>query len=134
MIKEQLREIKHIDRRIEGIQSEIDRLRSHLTTVNYGAAKVRGGSRRDLSATVCKIEVYEKELNAEIDALYSRKQAVCNLVRTTLSASELEVIELYYFQTGYTWERIAVKLNYSFRQVQRIHRRALRKLVISSAI
>ncbi len=126
-IKERLREIRYIDERIDCLLRQIERIRNQYIATEYSQSRVQGGSGQDLSGIIVKIEEYENMINSEIDAIVNKKQELRELV-DVLKSPYWEVINMYYFESGITWEQIAVKLNYSYPQIQWIHGRALRML------
>lgn len=126
-IKERLREIKYIDSRIDSLLRQIDRLRDMATAIDYSRDRVNGGSGRDLSDTIAKIDSYERMINAEIDTLIEKKKSMNALV-AQLHEPYKDLIDRYYFEGRTTWEKIAVDLNFSYRQTMRIHGIALKKL------
>lgn len=127
-IKERLREIRNIDRRIDIINKNLDSMRAHFTAVDYSKIRVQGSLQGDLSNVIAQIDRYEAHLNQEIEALYGKKMEMQKLIDRVLQSPYWDVITLYYFDSGNTWEKIATCLGYSYPQIQRIHGRALIEL------
>ena len=67
-------------------------------------------------------ERYRTKLDELLQAQLEIERAI-----DTLDPTERTLLRLHYIQ-GETWEQAAVTMNYSWRQVHRIHARALKKL------
>lgn len=81
------------------------------------------GSGMNLADKHMELERLYNEKIAELtDKLAEIEEAI-----TPLEPRERTLIRLHYFQ-GLTWEQVAVKMNYSWRQVHRLHGKALEKL------
>ena len=77
-----------------------------------------------------KVLEIDEEINREIDEL----QIVRQEIRATLNQLEDENLKLlmeYRYIDGLTWEQIAVKMNYCWRQVCRKHGQALTQITMS---
>lgn len=67
-------------------------------------------------------QLYQKKV-AELD----KRMAYIEECIEPLEPTERTLIRLHYFQ-GMPWEEVAVKMNYSWRHVHRIHSRIIQKL------
>lgn len=126
-IKEKLREIKWMDRRIDSLVRQIEYERERIRTTDYTKDKVQSSNGSDLSDAVAKLDEYVKYLDAKINDIVSKKKELQDLV-DELQSPYWDVISIYYFESGNTWEQVAVKMQYSYPQVQWIHGKALRIL------
>ena len=112
---------------------EIAKLRSLAAKVTQSfSGTLAGGensSRVELAAA--KIVDLEKEIGREIDNL---EKVICQVeqtIDTLQNQNQRNVLKLRYLN-GMKWEQIAVKLNYNYRWILRIHGLALKNLAIES--
>ena len=124
-IKEQLKELKEIDKDIDCLQQQLDLEKAKIATVDYTKDRVQSSNYEDVYD---RIDDYNDRIVAKIDLLISKKQDLRKFVDSTLTGPHWQVINYYYFCNGYTWEKIAVDLNYSYQHVHYLHGRALQKL------
>jgi RNA polymerase sigma factor (sigma-70 family) len=76
-------------------------------------------------AVIRHVELQER-YRAKLDELLQAQLEIERAI-DTLDPTERTLLRLHYIQ-GETWEQAAVTMNYSWRQVHRIHARALKKL------
>ena len=127
--KEELNEMRELDRYVAGLAIVIADMRNTLTAMDYSEVRVQATNAcADLSALVAKIEEYNQELEAEVDKLLERRRALKKEVTAVLSGVQLQIIMLRYFSMNYTWENIADMLGCSHQNVIQIHGRAIKKL------
>jgi DNA-directed RNA polymerase specialized sigma subunit len=129
MTKEQLKSYQALMRELEGLRTQIKTL----------AAKIRGVSavtlsdmpkpttKGDQSDGICKLAdmqgLYESKVKSALEEMADIEQAISQLedpIQRTLMR--------YRYIEGLEWEKICVKLNYSWRQIHRIHSMALNNL------
>lgn len=81
----------------------------------------------DLSAYAARVDEIEREI---IEARYRRIEAFSRIqVAIEVMENEQEKTLLTYrYLRGLKWEEICVKMNYKWRQVHRIHARALKNI------
>ncbi|MDO5061874.1 MAG: sigma factor-like helix-turn-helix DNA-binding protein [Peptostreptococcaceae bacterium] len=128
-IREELNEMRELDRRVAALGVMIADLINSLPAMDYSDIRVQASKTcGDLSGVVAKIDEYRSELDAEVDKWIEKKRKLGKEISSILSGKELQVILLRYFCSGYTWERIAKEMNYSLRQVKRFHNQALSRL------
>ena len=126
--KSYLRGIQQQKKRMEYKSAEIIRLRATAQSVRSTFPSNGGSGHSDdsLGRIIAKIVDMEAEYKADVESyLDAEKEAVGFLDRIT--AQRANVLHLHYFQ-GLTWERIAEKINYSFRAAYYIGLRALDEL------
>lgn len=119
---------KRIDRLLEE-QSRWREMASKITPV-LSQAPGGGESGSPIERPMDKVLEIDVEINREIDEL----QIVRQEIRAALNQLEDENLKLlmeYRYIDGLTWEQIAVKMNYCWRQVCRKHGQALTQITMS---
>ena len=129
--KEYLKSYRRAIKREQDILDEIQRLRLDKmfpSVVNDGMP--HGSSHSDLSG-------YAAILDEQIDLLKEERlekvrcyQKIERQIRQMENEDEQEVLRLRYI-LGMKWEEVAVKMDYSWRQIHRIHSAALLNLKIA---
>ena len=124
--KEYLKSYRRAIKREQDILDEIQRLRLDKmfpSVVNDGMP--HGSSHSDLSD-------YAAILDEQIDLLKEERlervrcyQKIERQIRQMENEDEQEVLRLRYIK-GLKWEEVALKMNYSWKQVHRIHSSALK--------
>lgn len=125
--------------RYRRLNERIDRLLEEQTRWRERALKITptlsqapggGGSGSPIERPMDKVLEIDVEINREIDEMQiARKE-----IRDTLNQLEDENLKLlmeYRYIDGMTWEQIAVKMNYCWRQVCRKHGQALTQIMMS---
>lgn len=124
--KEYLRSYRKTRAEEKAIRESIEELRLNKMSpslgVQDGMPKGSGGS--DLSGYAARLDELERKLQVK------QKKAVILMCNIADSISEMEDVTertllRYRYICGYTWEKIAVELGYSWRQVHYIHGKAL---------
>lgn len=130
MTKAQLRSYRHL--KLE--KDNLDRSIKELEAVIYSprAAQIdgqpHGGSspgsvvERAALKHAELLERYQRKAAELADAMLIIEEAI-----EELSPTERTLMRLYYID-GHTWEVVCCKMNYSWRQVHRIHGKAIEKL------
>lgn len=124
-IKEQLQELRDIDKDIYCLIKQLDLEKTKIKTVDYTADRVKTSGFFDVYQ---KVDEYNDLIVEKIDNLADKKKLLRGIVDRTLSGAEWRVINYYYFCDGYTWEKIAVELNYCYQYIHKLHSKALIKL------
>ena len=129
-IKEELRELRTISKIIDSKIRQMEQLKKYYTTVrafDYSKEKITGGVKNDFTDTVNKIVDLENEITRDIDELIDRKNKMNDFIKSTLSGNEYSIIQMRYFEE-LKWEEIAIRLNYDYSWVLRLHGKALQEL------
>ena len=130
LTKYDLRKYKAIKAEILQLQEQINELESvmvapkipQLTGMPFG-----GSSEPDkIGNIVAKVNKLRDLYYDKLMALVELQEAIENAI-AGLDSKERLLIRLYYFSC-YTWEEVAVRLNYSWQHVHRLHRAILEKL------
>ena len=123
--KQYLRRYQAAKRRVGLIQEEIEELRSSKTSpVGLGDGMPHGSGTSDLSGYAARLDELLRELEAEKEMQMVTYREIWNQVKKIQNATEQEVLNRRYL-IGQSWEKIAVEMHYSYRQIIRIHGAAL---------
>lgn len=123
--KQYLRRYQAAKKRAKMIQEEIDELRSSKTSpVGLGDGLPHGSGTSDLSGYAARLDELMRELEAEREMQMVTYHEIWNQVKKIPNATEQEVLTRRYL-IGQSWEKIAVEMHYSYRQIIRIHGAAL---------
>lgn len=125
-IREELNEMRELDRRVAALGVMIADLRNTLSAIDYSEVRVQASKvSADLSGLVAKIDEYRDELDAEVDQLLEKRRRLRKEVSEMLNGRQLQVIMLRYFCSNSSWSSIADTLGCSYQNIQRIHDRAI---------
>ena len=116
---------REIDRKVE----ELAVWRSKalkVTPVITDAPKSNGGENK-LQSAVERIMAIEDEINRNIDELVLLQRETESLIEM-LDDTTLQTILKYRYINGLTWEQIAVRMDYSYMHITRLHGKALSAL------
>lgn len=120
---------KEISRKLE----EVTRWRAKLTkitTVPSTQPKGGGSIYGKTEDIITKIVDLEAEMNREIDQLLELKQSIENIIAAVEDDRERMLLK-YRYLDGKTFEWIAGEMNYSWRQIHRLHNQSLMNLKMS---
>ena len=125
--KEYLMQYRNAVRKVSAAQDHLDELRAMATriTPNYGGEG--GGTHQTgdkLGEAVARIIEAESRVSDELELLEATEREV---IMTISSVQDGTLSTLLYerYINGKTWEQIAVCMNYSYRQITRMHGAAL---------
>jgi DNA-directed RNA polymerase specialized sigma subunit len=122
-----------LDREIDRKLEEVSRLRSKLTRVTevYSTEPRGGGSIYGKTEEIlAKIVDLEREIDADVDRLISIRDNIKVIIEAVEDDRERLLLQ-YRYLDGRTFEEIAVQMYYSWRQIHRLHSRALTNLKMS---
>lgn len=123
----------NLDREIDRKLEEIARLRSKLTRITQVlTAEPQGGGSiyGKTEEIIAKIVDLEREIDADIDRLISIRDNIKAVIEAVENDRERLLLQ-YRYLDGWTFENIAVEMNYSWRQIHRLHSQALINLKMS---
>lgn len=131
--KEFLNQYLNAEKEIGIKLDQIARLRELSTKITQTLTpdKVKSNSENRLESSVSKIVDIEREIGASIDQLERTRLQVESVINSVPDVNQRNVLRLRYI-SGMKWEQIAVKLNYDYRWVLRLHGKALNKIAIES--
>ena len=123
----------NLDREIDRKLEEIARLRSKLTRITQVlTAEPRGGGSiyGKTEEILAKIVDLEKEIDADVDRLVAIRDGIKTIIEAVEDDRERLLLQ-YRYLDGKTFEWIAAQMNYSWRQIHRLHSQALTNLKMS---
>lgn len=126
-VKQWLRQVRSIDRRIEREEEELMRIRAKLEAGRMSSVTgmPRGGT-SDWTDTVHALIALERRVNARIRDMCRMKQAAIDAIDAVEEIRLREVLDCYYLK-GMTWEQVAEAMGYKdVRWIYVLHGRALR--------
>lgn len=116
-----------------GIKMKLERIQK-LRELAEGATRVfteereTGTSRRGkLGSCTTVIADLEQEVADDVAAMRVKIHEIQEAVGSIENLAQRQLLELRYIN-GYTWERVAVEMNYTHRHVIRMHGEALKKI------
>lgn len=133
--KEFLQQYRLAEMEEQRLEHEIERWRSRAekVTPGYGKAPAGGGDGRSMERTLERMGELAGELTAQRDKLIRLRREVGAAIDTVPDARLRELLRLRYIE-GLSFERIAVSMDYSWRQVIRLHGVALNEVVMECHI
>ena len=127
--KEYLCQISRLDRMINNKLSEISQLRELAMSVSAitNEERVQTTPNFDKIGTAyCKIEEMEEKLDKLIDEFVDKKNLIISQIDKIENETYYEILFARYIEKK-TFEKIADEMTYSWRQVIRLHGRALQE-------
>lgn len=118
------------ERRLE-LEIERWQARAAKMTVGYGGTPSGGGDGRSLERAVARIDELIRQLTGQRDRLARLRQEIGAAIDSVPDPKLQELLRLRYIE-NLSFERIAVKMNYSYKQVCRLHGKSLCLLTIES--
>ena len=127
--KQYLQQISRLDRMINNKLSEISQLRELAMSVSAvkNEERVKTTPNFDKIGTAyCKIEEMEEKLDKLIDEYVDKKNLIISQIDGIENETYYEILFARYIEKK-TFEKIADEMTYSFRNVTRLHGRALQE-------
>jgi DNA-directed RNA polymerase specialized sigma subunit len=128
--KEYLSQAFRLDQKVQSKLEQGASLRRLATKATAGihAGRVSGSDGHSpMENAIVKMIDLEHEINADIDRLIDLKREIMGVINSVKQPEYQLLLELRYL-SFLTWEVIAEKMNYSYRQIHRLHGKALRSL------
>lgn len=116
--------------RMEAKQEELEKYRelaAKVTSSISGLPKDQSGDR--VQNSVERIVSLENEIREQIEKMIVIRHQVEDAINS-LQSETLKNLMTYKYINGYTWEQIAVKMNYTWRHVFRLHGEALKHVIV----
>jgi len=128
-VREYLWQVRRIDKRIKALDAERVGLREAATYLpsqsTAGTGRVSNSSHSDPTADIAvKIATADKKIAAEIDALIDLRNKIRGEISQIVKAEYRLILQEHYLNFK-TFEQISVDLNYSWRHIMRLYRKAL---------
>lgn len=129
---EWLKSYRALDGKIESMteQLQVWNARATKITATISQEPKAAGSGDQLQRCIDQICELQTEIAQEMDKLRKRKQEIETAIYGLNEKSYQDILWYRYIQ-GMTFEEIAIKMNYSWRQVCRKHKNAVEKLKMS---
>lgn len=133
--KEILQQYRLAEMEEQRLEHEIERWRSRAErmTAGYSKAPAGGGDGRSMEHTLERLGELAVELTQQRDKLIRLRREIGAAIDTVPDARLRELLRLRYIE-GLSFERIAVSMDYSWRQVIRLHGVALNEVVMECHI
>lgn len=123
-----------LDKRIERRAEEAKRMRARLEKSNSHISDMpRGGNGQDWTEADIKVLEMEERICQEIARLCEIKRQIGEAIDAVDDGRYRMLLELRY-RNYYTFEKIAVEMNYSYDRVKHMHLEALKKVVVPTHI
>ena len=116
-------EVKQIKERIEYLEEKKTSIKSQVIT----DMPTGGGERTDILTLITKIEDSQIELIQKQSKLVDIMESIENTIDRLEDSTERIILRSRYLQCK-KWEQICVELNYSWRQIHRLHSNILKKI------
>ena len=123
---------RRLNQRIDRLLEEQSRWREKAMRITPVLSPVPGGggSGSPIERPMDKVLEIDVKINREIDKLQTVRQEI-RAALNQLEDENLKLLMEYRYIDGLTWEQIAVKMNYCWRQVCRKHGQALTQITMS---
>lgn len=125
--KEYLGQIIRLDANINNKLSELTQakeLACSISAISYEERVQTTPNFDKIGTALCKIEKMQEEINRLVDRYVDKKTQIVEQIETMENDMHYKVLFKRYVE-GKTFEKIAIETTYSFRQIIRIHGRAL---------
>jgi len=132
--KQYLRQAYRLNEMIKSHIKELEQLRlisTSLPGTDFSQERVQGGNLPGdrIPKIIAKIVDLEKQINQEINCFLDLKQEIHDVIEVVKSPDQKLVLRYRYVEF-LTWEKTAECLNYSIKQIHRIHSAALQNIVV----
>lgn len=122
--KEYLKQYRTLDEQIRAKTERAALWRQRAEYVSPVGIPGNGSIRDKVGDTAVKIADLEREINADIDALVDLESDITSRIKAVSRSNRRQVLELHYLN-GLSLDEVAQRMNYSYRQICRIHGEAL---------
>lgn len=128
MTKKELLEYYWTKKNIEKLEEKLLEIDTQLrrVTARYTLVVTRGGTKDILGELIAKKIAVEEEINKKLQYSYELLRKIENAIKA-LPQREQHLIRARYID-GKKWREICEEMHYSWRQIHRIHKKALEKL------
>lgn len=133
--KEYLSQARYLDLRINSkIQqvASLNDLATKATSALTGMPRNPNHATSTMEEAIAKIIDLQSEINSDIDRLVDLKQEITATIKAVDNNEYQTILEKRYL-CFLSWEKIAVDMGYSIRNVQILHGKALASVVIPAA-
>ena len=130
--KQYLKQAYKLNELIESDKEELESLRSLATSISGDMTQERvqsSPSNDKILNVISKIIDLENEIDEEIEKLITLKKQIRDVINKVEDVNERLVLK-YRYLIFLQWDEICIKLNYSKRQMYRIHDSALESVKV----
>lgn len=124
--KQWLSRARFIDREIALLQKTKEETRDNLTKITQSYESDGAQTTKDPHKYDRLVEL-ENEIDQKVDELIDTKREIMNVIFKVEDRNQRQVLISYYIRMK-TLEKIAVEMNYSFRQIGNIRRYGIREV------
>ena len=124
--KQWLSRARFIDREIALLQRTKEETRDNLTKITQSYESDGAQTTKDPHKYDRLVEL-ENEIDQKVDELIATKREILNVIFKVEDRNQRQVLISYYIRMK-TLEKIAVEMNYSFRQIGNIRRYGIREV------
>lgn len=114
--------------RISDTMLEVMSYATKITTLLSDMPKGGNGSGNKIERAIERLDSLAGDLEEQAVRLRESMKQVQSAIQTVPDETLQLLLELRYIN-GYTWEQIAVKMNYAYRHVIRLHGKALNQVL-----
>lgn len=128
--KEYLGRYRHLKADIDNKTEQLKELRTLAESVGYSSGTGCSGETSDkVGKTVAKIVDMENDISCQIEKLFEVKKEIEEIIAKVDNFALRQVLMLRYIN-GYTFERIAEKMFYTYKWVCILHSKALNAVIV----
>lgn len=129
MTKQELKNYVVLDKEVNHLEERIQRLENSLISpkIQLISDMPKGGGLEDTGDKIAKLMDLKALYNERWDKLISERLRIEKAINGLKEPIERLLMSLKYID-GMTWEEVCVKINYSWRQVHYLHKRALKNI------
>lgn len=126
--KEYLRQLRRLEACIEQRQEELNRLRELIgcNAIDYGERVQTSPSADSIPNEVIRRAELEADISRKIERFLQLKHKIINEIQSLDNAVYVKILYMRYVEYK-SLDEIAEKMNYSYRQVLRLHGTALKE-------
>lgn len=127
--KEYLEQIHRLELELENESDELVKLKAMATSITAPTDNERvqsSGSKDRMGSIVAKYVDMEQEIDAKLEYIIGKRKHIIKQIASLDNSEEYHVLNCRYVR-NMTFDSIANRINYSTRQVTRIHGRALKE-------
>ncbi len=126
--KEYLRRAYNLDKFIDASLLELLKLREQcnvIKSLDYSKDKVQAPGKNTMEDAIVKLVDMENDINKKIEQLSDLKAEIRDNINKLPDDTE-RLLLTYRYLCFLSWEEIAAKMGYSYRNIHRVHAKALR--------
>lgn len=129
MTKQELRQYVRMDAELKRLENRIAEIEAVIQSPKKAIISdmPKGGKPIDIADKVAKLMDLKAQYDAQWDRLIDERKRIEAAINSLDDPIERALMGYKYIE-GYTWENVCVEINYSWRQVHRMHANALKNM------